>query len=257
MKKILQFIKNKKISLPFKKKVAVNIHKNFYELIYLRKEKVYKKFSKNIFGIKKIGDEKKGLTWYCSIINKDHRKVIKSFKKIKNYSELEIFEINGKIKKSWRPLEKNFEYINRVAKHYFLNFKKKKYIKINGDLTLDNIIFSKKSLFIIDWEHFGSKKKLWGYDIAYLFLSSLCLPYIVHKKISKKDEELFLKLWKKLLKFKVNKKILYDPFYYFERSIKSDPILKRSYLLSKSKFFPFITNKAYKERVKKLIKRNI
>jgi hypothetical protein len=226
-------------------------------LVYLKKEKVFKKFSKKKFGIKKISDEKKGLIWYCSLINEDYRKIVKSHKKYKDYSELEIFEINGKIAKSWDSLEKNYKFINRAAKHYFKHFKKKTYLKINGDLTLDNIIFKKKKLFIIDWEHFGSKKKLWGYDIAYLFLSSLCLPYVAHKKISKKDETLFLKLWSKLSKFKIDKKILYDPFYYFENSIKSDPVLKKSYSLSKSKFFPFLTDRLYKNRIKKIIKKNI
>ena len=81
-------------------------------------------------------------------------------------------------------------------------------MEIHGDLTLDNIIFKKRGLFIIDWEYFGGKKKLWGYDVAYFVLSSLCLPYICHKKIFPKDETLFIQLWEKLQKNGVSKKIL-------------------------------------------------
>ena len=60
MRNILQYIKDKNLNLPFKKKITVKIHKNYYQLVYLKKEKVFKKFSKKKFGIKKISDEKKG-----------------------------------------------------------------------------------------------------------------------------------------------------------------------------------------------------
>ena len=79
-------------------------------------------------------------------------------------------------------------------------------MEIHGDLTLDNIIFKKRGLFIIDWEYFGGKKKLWGYDVAYFVLSSLCLPYICHKKIFPKDETLFINCGKNYRKTVLVKK---------------------------------------------------
>ena len=90
------------------------------------------------------------------------------------------------------PLKKNIRYIKKVSRHYFFHFKFKKKEFIHADLTLDNIIFKKNGIFIIDWELFGSKKNYWGYDIAYLYLSALCLPYICYKKYSNEDEKLFV-----------------------------------------------------------------
>ena len=61
----------------------------------------------------------------------------------------------------------------------------------------------------------------------------------------------FLKLWKLLSTLKVNKKILRDPFNFWIY-IKKDKVFKDSLGISKSKFFPLITNKKYKNRVKRL-----
>ena len=101
---------------------------------------------------------------------------------------------------------------------------------------------------------FSFQKNYRGYDIAYFFLSTLCLPYIAKKKILKKDEKLFIQLWKRLHKMKINKKILYDPFSFFEKNIKNDFFLKKAFKISKSKFFPFITDKRYKNRVLSIIR---
>ena len=57
------------------------------------------------------------------------------------------------------------------------------------------------------------------------------------KKASKYDESHFLKLWKLLSTLKVNKKILRDPFNFFESYIKKDKVFKDSLGISKSKFF--------------------
>ena len=253
MKKYKKFFQSKNLNFPFKKKIKINIHKNYYELIYLKNKKIYKKLSYNPEGIKKIIKERDGIIWYCKKTDYKNSKIIKNFKTENKYAELDLIEINGKKLKSWDPLVKNINYVNRLMNFYFLNFMKTKKMEIHGDLTLDNIIFKKRGLFIIDWEYFGGKKKLWGYDVAYFVLSSLCLPYICHKKIFPKDEILFINLWKKLQKNGVSKKILSSPFEYFEKEIKNDSILKKGYLISKSKFFPFITNFKYKIRIKKLI----
>ena len=103
-------------------------------------------------------------------------------------------------------------------------YPKKKISHIHGDLTLDNLIFQKKNIFVIDWEYFSSKKNYRGYDIAYLILSSVCLPYIFNKSFSKKDEKLFKIMWKLLIKKKFNNKILYNHFKFFEQNIVKDII---------------------------------
>ena len=133
-------------------------------------------------------------------------------------------------------------------------YSKKTKDKINGDLTFDNIIFSKKKIHIIDWEFFNAKKQPYGYDIIYLFLSAACLPYIAGKRFTKIDKILFKDLWKRLIEKKFNKKIMDNPFHFFKENIKKDSVLRESMKLSKSKFFPFITHKIHIEKILKIIK---
>ena len=115
------------------------------------------------------------------------------------------------------------------------NFFKNKIFKIHGDLTLDNIIFENKKIFIIDWEYFRSKK-ITEDTILHIFYQ-LCVCHILQKRIFEKDEKLFIQLWTRLHRMKINKKILYDPFSFFEKNIKNDLILKKALKISKSKFF--------------------
>ena len=145
----------------------------------------------------------------------------------------------------------------KAYKHYKKIFKKKGLTNIHGDLTFDNIFFLKENVIFFDWEFFGSSKKFYGYDLAYLFLSAICLPIAAGKKISKEDEFYFDKLWKILVIEKINSKIIKDPFNFFSHSIQSDKVLKKSFKISKNKFFPFLISKNMKKKINKLIKRAI
>ncbi len=77
------------------------------------------------------------------------------------------------------------------------------------------------------------------------------------KKNSSADEKLFIYLWKLLKKLSVNRKIIENPFNFFEKNIKEEKSLRKNYLLSNSKFFPFLVKSSYKKEVLKLIKNNI
>ena len=48
-----KFFQSKNLNFPFKKKIKINIDKKYYELIYLKNKKIYKKLSYNPEGIKK------------------------------------------------------------------------------------------------------------------------------------------------------------------------------------------------------------
>ena len=238
----------------FKKKILVNSHKNFYKTYFLRNNKSFLKTSNTIKGVRKIILEKKGYHWYLNKQKKKVKNFIKSINIKKKQAHIELKRIEGYQLKSWAPLKLNY----KKLKSFFYYYKKYLYSSnknccVHGDLTLDNIIFNKSNTFIIDWEFFNKKKNFRGYDLAYLYLSALCLPYLHLKKASKYDESHFLKLWKLLSTLKVNKKILRDPFNFFESYIKKDKVFKDSLGISKSKFFPLITNKKYKNRVKRLI----
>ncbi len=231
----------------------IKTHKNDVSLIFFPSKNIYRKFNKSQKSITKIKSEFNGLKWYCSRVKKKLNSVVNDYSVKKNFSYIETKKINGKKYKSWHPLETNYPYLIKAFKHYLKYYPKKKISYIHGDLTLDNLIFQKKNIFIIDWEYFYSKQNYRGYDIVYLFLSSVCLPYVFNKSFSKKDEKLFKIMWKLLIKKDFNREMLYNPFKFFEQNIQKDSTLKKAFKISKSKFFPFITNKNHKKRIKSII----
>lgn len=253
---ILNRVENFLAKFSIRNKYRIKTHKNFCNLYYFKKEKFYRKLANKREGATRLKEEFKGLKWYCKHSKKNYKKIIKSYSFEKEKAYLDIREIEGYKLKSWHPLKKNYKHIIRFYHYYKKNFPKSKTFKIHGDLTLDNIILNKKDFFIIDWEFFGAKKKPRGYDLAYLFLSSLCLPYLIEKKISLDNEKLFIQLWNLLYKNKIDKKIFFDPFNYFEKNIQKEKFFKESLKLSKSKFFPFLINKNIKKKVLKIISKN-
>ncbi len=233
---------------------VINTHKNNVSLIYFPKKKIYRKFAKTKNSLEKIDSEYQGLKWYCKRINKNTSYIIEDHYKNNNFSFIDLNEKKGKKAKSWKSLQDNFTFLIKAFKHYIKFYPKTKKSQIHGDLTLDNIIFKKNNVFIIDWEYFSSKKSYRGYDIVYLFLSSVCLPHVFNKSFSKKDEKLFKILWKLLIKEKFNKKMIYNPFKFFENNIRKDVTLHKALKLSKFKFFPFITSKHHKKNIVEIIK---
>lgn len=249
--RVLTYFKSKLFSLFFKKDfVKLKGHKNNSFLLYSEKYQLFRKISFDKKGKKKLINEIQGLKWYYKRLKK---KLFITVKKENKFFYFDINKINGFKVKSWHSLSQNYKYINRVVDHYLKYFPRERNVCFHGDLTLDNVIFSKKELKIIDWEFFGKKKTFWGYDILYLILSSICLPYIAKKKFTKKDEILFLKLWKRLLKIGLNKKLINNPFSFFQKKIMYDQVFIESYKISKKKFFPILTPPKFKEIVIKLI----
>ena len=68
---------------------------------------------------------------------------------------------------------------------------------------------------------------------------------------------MFHKTMEKLSSEKINLKLIRDPFNFFMYTIKKDKILRQSYLISKKKFFPFITPVKLKNKIERLIKLSI
>jgi len=263
-KYLSKFFLKKKKKIPFsyfkyfdknEKITCLETHKNNVHLFYLHKSEVFRKFSTTREGIKKIDSENEGLTWYCNRTKNNKKSVIKKYYKEKNYAFIDIIKIKGKMIKPWGSLEKNFDFINQVINHYKKIFYKKKYSKIHGDLTLANILFYKNKIFLIDWEFYGANKKIWGYDIVYLVLSSISLPYLAKKNYSIKDtdKKLFIILWKKLIDMNINKKLIYNPFDYFKKELSQDKFLNSNSRLSKRKFFPLYTPKIFQKKIKNMI----
>ncbi len=230
----------------------IKTHKNNTGLIYLSNKNIFRKFSIDQNGIEKIKNEMKGTKWY-SKKSKNLPKIFKKFYFKSNFAYLDLKKINGKKIKSWNSVTNNYPYLVKAYNHYKTVFGKRKKTYIHGDLTLDNIFFLKHKTIFFDWEFFGASKKYYGYDLAYLFLSSICLPIAAGKNISQEDKLKFKNLWRLLVLEKVNKKITKDPFNFFIKSIKSDNVLKKSFKISKKKFFPFLIPAKKKKIIIKLI----
>ncbi len=231
----------------------IKTHKNNTQVLYFPQKKIYRKLNKNKKGKEKIHSENLGISWYCKRIKIKKKYLIKKYFKGKKISFIDLNEINGLKVKSWRPLTENYNLLIKFFKHYIKFYPKKKLSHIHGDLTFDNIIFNKKRIIVIDWEFFKASKSLYGYDLVYLFLSAACLPYLNFRQFSKQDEIIFKKLWKLLINSKISDELTNRPFNYFSKKIKSDFILKKSFRLSKRKFFPFITSNTHKIKIMKLI----
>lgn len=248
LKKVL-----KEASLSDKYKLIKN-HKNNTRLLYNKDLQKFLKFNSSAKSKKKILNEYYGYKWYFSIVqkNSERRKFLKIINK-KNKKFLLIKKINGLQIKSWKPLSENYVYIIKVYRHYKKHFLDKNIKFIHGDLTLDNIIFNSKKTTIIDWEFYSPNCKYIGLDLAYFFLSSISIPYAASKKLEKKDVMLFKNLWLILFKENINKKILNNPFNFFQKHIMNNNKLREAYKISKKKFFPFTLDKKFENKVLKII----
>lgn len=249
--KIFKIYKKKFNSKNFK---IIYTHRNNTYLIYEKKKNFYRKFSISINGSEKIKNNYNGLKYYCKKRKINYKKILLRYFNSPNLSYVDITNIKGSKIKSWLPLTKTYKYIYKAICHHHKFFRNRSLSIIHGDLTLDNILFNQKEPFIIDWEFFNSKKNYRGYDIAYLVLSSISIPFLATKKFSSKDKYLFLKLWKKMIKLGVKKSILKNPFKFFKNYILKDKILSQSLKISKNKFYPLITPKIFQDEIFNLIK---
>ena len=109
----------------------------------------------------------------------------------------------------------------------------------HGDLTLDNIIFSPRGPVFFDWEHFSVTGHEWGFDIAYLILSAISLPYTKYNKIPESDLRVFSALWNKLVANGLPQKLAKKPFEYFNGKFEESGFWKQVINDSPKKMFPF------------------
>tara|TARA_B100000575_G_scaffold79208_1_gene61956 strand:+ start:165 stop:872 length:708 start_codon:yes stop_codon:yes gene_type:complete len=198
-----------------------------------------------------IENEIKGINWYNSISPKIK---ILSTHSSDLYSKLTTKKINGF----------KFNYFDRISKNYlainnFIDYYSSYYPKdinnlspIHGDLTLDNIIFDKNNIVIIDWENFDQNGHYWGYDLIYLILSTFFLPILSGKKNNMQDNKVIINLWKKIKNLDLSYNIMKDPIHYFLNCpTNNSKIMNKNYrkfffnLLSESQiknFYDLINN---------------
>ena len=228
-----------------------NSHNNDIKVTFNNKTKVFRKETNTSYGKKLIQNEISGIKWYSNR-NEDIKKKFYNQKITKKKSFIEIKEFEGKKISYLKPLTKTYLKILKVIKFYSDTWPKGKNVPCHGDFTLDNIIFSKKKINVIDWECFNQKGEFWGYDIAYLVLSAATFPYYKKGRLPKKDQKILIYIWKKLKALGLDRKILRDPVLEFKKTFKKSHwkiIVKRS----PKKLYPMFIKKNFSNHINSII----
>lgn len=224
-------------------------HNNKIITLFLPNLKVIRKIALNPHGIKKIKKEINGLSWYQKKIK---YKIISNIQTSKSFQALDINQIDGKIIDYNMPITETKKYLIKIIDHYQKIWGSEKKIPSHGDLTLDNVIFKKKKIFIIDWEHFDIGKKDKGFDIAYLIFSALILPN--KNNLPSADEiNVASELWHYIFKKKfINKKSFLNPIGFFQKNISKN-WLKTNNISYKKIIFSLISKNKLNKIQKKII----
>lgn len=192
--------------------VRFNLKKN-NGVVFNNKINSIKKFS--LSNSAAIKNEFFGYSWYLKRLKKFFY-INYSVKFKKNYLELPF--ISGQKYKFWNRFIFEKKKIFSIIDHYKKIWPKKSKVPFHGDLTLENIIFTKKNeVFFIDWENF-QKSNEWGLDLSYFFISLVTLPSLSKKKklIDEIDLYNFKNLWETNFK-NMNYNYLNNPFLYFKK----------------------------------------
>ena len=180
MKKIVKKIFNSLLiffGLSKIKLIREDSHGNDIKVSYILKNKIFRKVTNTSYGQMLLDQENKGFQWYANRINKGKSVFIKNFVKSQHYCLIDIKKFDG-IKINYEnSLTLNYKHLNKFMFYYCKIWPRKKLVPCHGDMTLDNLIFKKNKIFIIDWEHFKKPGEQWGFDLAYLILSAASLPY--------------------------------------------------------------------------------
>ena len=188
-------------------------HGNNIFVLRLSDDKLIRKITYNKNSYSYLKNDFNGCQWYEL---KNNTKIFNpNLYEFKSFLQLDLKLLDAKSVYHLSPLHLTVGYVEKVIKHYINYCKFSKIAPCHGDLTLANILFKSKLPLIIDWEHFYDEGELWGFDIAYLTLSSLILPYLSNKSFCKKDLFIFQKLWSSLKELGVNNDLIHEPISFF------------------------------------------
>ena len=232
--------------------IRENSHNNDVSTFYDTLEKKYHKIASTSAGKKLITSDANGISYFNSL-NKKYKINYKLKKQKKNY-RLIIDQINGKKVNYNDPFDKNYLYCQKLINYYLLKWPNTKIQKCHGDLTLDNIIFDKKKISIIDWEHHKKSKQIfYGYDLIYFLLSGILLPG--ENNFNIKSRLNFKRLYINLYKSKIKKEFLDDPIGNINKVISN--VLTEQIIASPFKFITFSCKKNFLNEIKNFINKDI
>lgn len=137
--------------------------------------------------ILRLQHEVKGAAWYSQI---SKEALISGIVDLPNYYSVNFRFVSGK-KADYRDgYWVNRNYIKKALIRYceiWSELSSDKFI-VHGDYSLDNLIFTKKSVVIIDWEHFSDAKIPKGFDALNLIYEQLyillCKKKLRHQVIN-------------------------------------------------------------------------
>ena len=190
-------------------------HGNNISVIKIKNSKIIRKISFDNYSSFYLFNERDGVEWYSKSF-KNSPTFIKDFSMGKNIAKIDLNLIKGRTINYISPLRKTYLYINKSIDHYLMKWPNSKYAPIHGDLTLSNIIFYNENPIFIDWEHFSIDNYLWGFDVAYLLLSSIILPDRNKYNFHDKDIKLFSELWQKIINKGLDKELSKKPLTFLE-----------------------------------------
>jgi hypothetical protein len=219
-------------------------HGNNISVVNLYNSKIIRKIAFDSYSRFYLLNERDGLTWYGKLF-KNKPIFIKDFYKGENITKIDLNFIKGTTVNYIAPLRKTKFYIMNSIDHYLQRWPNSKYAPIHGDLTLSNIIFTNKKPIFIDWEHFSRDDFWWGFDIAYLLLSSIILPDRNKCNFNSEDIKIFSSLWKKIISKGLNKELSTRPLSYFRKIFTENQKWERIVKKSPNKLFPLAKSLNY------------
>ncbi|MCX5658010.1 MAG: hypothetical protein NTZ48_07345, partial [Candidatus Omnitrophica bacterium] len=110
-------------------------------------------------------------------------------KENRGYLKIEIEFIDGIRPDYAGGLEKNAGMIKKTFEHYcdIWPHNPDSMSVLHGDLSLDNVIYNRSGINIIDWEHFNPNGAPWGFDALYLLFETLYFGMRYRKEPRRKE----------------------------------------------------------------------
>ena len=213
-------------------------HGNDIRVIFFPERETYRKVTFHQKSKALLHSEASGISWYYSRNNFDESKV--RFYCHDQYARLDFPSLEGRKLDYGQPFSKNFLFFELALSHYINIWPVLSKVPCHGDLTLDNILVHSNSAVFMDWEHFQVSGECWGFDLCYLCLSMICLPFLQGRRIEPEDWTLFTRYWRGLGDLGISKDLIQTPFCYFKNVFKSNLTWQEITNTSPNKMYPLI-----------------
>ena len=225
-------------------------HGNGIRVIYFSDTKMYRKVTFSARGRVLLENECAGIQWYSRRCNKNLNCNIELYSH-QSYARLDFPELSGAKVNYSLCFSQSIDCWESIVTHYMSKWSKRERVPCHGDLTLDNVLFDPDSVVLIDWEHFQFDGEVWGFDLCYLTLSMIVLPYLKSGEVQQKDWICFEQAWKKLIKLDIDRELMNSPIDYFKNVFNTGPGWKNIIKHSPKKMFPLILGEKITNSIQK------